>query len=177
MNLLEVTISKKEFKRIFSKILVDSDDPFTKCWTWTGSLDQQGYGLLWYRRRTERIHRVLYAFFIHPIPRGTKETRTTQLDHICNNRACCNPHHLRIVTQRINTLRGNGPSAINFRKTHCKHGHKLPDRDENGERKHYCPTCDLIRHKTRIEGQQREYWLQKAREAAKRYYSKHPKKT
>lgn len=51
------------------------------------------------------------------------------IDHICKNKACVNPIHLRMCTNRENCLRDNlGVSAINARKTHCLNGHDLLDR-------------------------------------------------
>jgi len=47
------------------------------------------------------------------------------VDHLCRNTCCINPDHMEIVTLAENILRGNCPSAINSRKTHCKRGHKL----------------------------------------------------
>jgi hypothetical protein len=164
---LTAFLSPKEHKRIFSKILIDNK---TGCWNWTGSLDFQGYGLLWYKNRTERSHRVLYAFFIKPIPRGSKITKTFQLDHVCKNKRCCNPKHLEIVNQRTNIIRGGGPSAINYRKIYCKHGHELPKINKIGRRD--CKMCDSIRKKERMTGPKREYWLNKAKESSRRYYHK-----
>lgn len=166
MNYLSASFSPKEHKRIFSKISIDDE---TGCWNWTGSLDEQGYGLLWFKRRTERIHRVMFAFFKHPIPRGSKETKLFQLDHLCMNRRCCNPDHLEIVNQRTNILRGTSPVAINSRKTHCKYGHPLSTTPSG---KRACRICDSIRHKKRMQGDKREYWLKKQNEASKRFYWK-----
>lgn len=167
LKYLTVSFNEKEKKRIFSKISID---PNTGCWIWDGSQDGGGYGLVWYHNRTERIHRVLYAWKYGPIPRGAKPTKIAQLDHVvCNNTICCNPEHLELVTQKINVLRGNSIIAISARKTHCKYGHKLPERNASGKRRN-CPICDRLRHKKRIEGPDRDYWLKKQCEASKRYY-------
>ena len=41
-------------------------------------------------------------------------------------RHCVSPHHLRLVTHKINTTENsNGLTAINKRKTHCKRGHEF----------------------------------------------------
>lgn len=170
MEYLSVSFSPKEYKRIFSKISIDNK---TDCWNWTGSLDGFGYGLLWYKRKTERIHRVIYSFFKHQIPRGRDATKFAQLDHICKNKKCCNPEHLELVSQKTNILRADSPVSRNARKTHCKHGHLLIV-NNNGRRD--CHICDSIRHKKRMSGDMREYWLKKNCEATKRYYWKNKSK-
>jgi hypothetical protein len=49
-----------------------------------------------------------------------------ELDHFaCENRACCNPAHVRPVTHRENVLRGRSFAVENKAKTHCKNGHPL----------------------------------------------------
>jgi hypothetical protein len=48
-----------------------------------------------------------------------------QIDHLCRNRACCNPEHLEAVSRKENILRGKAPSAVNAKKTHCHRGHLL----------------------------------------------------
>lgn len=47
-------------------------------------------------------------------------------------RSCVNPDHLECVTNRINTLRGNTVTGINYRKTHCPRGHEY--NEQNTER-------------------------------------------
>jgi len=140
MDELIVTFSPKEHTRIFAKIFVNQ---VNKCWEWQGSLDKQGYGLLWYKQKTERIHRVMYAFFIKPIPRGIKNRRFAQVDHLCRNHACCNPEHLELIAQRVNVLRGISPPAIASRRINCIHGHSL-EYTKNGKRRR-CRTCDRNR--------------------------------
>lgn len=46
-----------------------------------------------------------------------------QIDHLCRNRACCNPSHMEPVTVRQNTLRGEGLTARYARQTYCPSGH------------------------------------------------------
>ncbi len=43
----------------------------------------------------------------------------------CWERSCVNPDHLEPVSLVENVRRGNAPSAINARRTHCKRGHEF----------------------------------------------------
>src|SRR6185295_6552302 len=72
------------------------------CWIWKSALDTGGYGQF-YDVKTINSHRWTYQHFIGPIPPGL------DLDHLCRNRACCNPMHLEPVTRSENILRGTGP--------------------------------------------------------------------
>src|SRR5262245_4852943 len=80
------------------------------CWTWTGPLHENGYGLFTryvagFKRTdprrvlTRRAHRLSYEMFVGPIPRGL------ELDHLCRNRACVRPDHLEPVTHKVNCRR------------------------------------------------------------------------
>lgn len=76
------------------------------CWTWTGARDLRsgGYGMIRVNcvdgARTSRPHRVTWTILKGPIPDGLV------IDHIvCGNRLCCNPDHLRVVTQSENAAR------------------------------------------------------------------------
>ena len=93
-----------------------------ECWIWTKSVNKDGYGLCWNPILKDiHSHRVAYMLLVGAIPKGLT------LDHLCRNRACCNPAHLEPVTVRVNNLRGVGICAINARKTHCKNGHDITD--------------------------------------------------
>lgn len=94
----------------------------TGCIEWTGYLDKDGYGQIRPAGRKStnmRVHRWAYEHFVGPIPDGLV------IDHLCKNRACCNPDHLEPVTARENWLRGDGPARINADKTHCIYDHPL----------------------------------------------------
>jgi hypothetical protein len=100
---------------IFDRLVVDEDG----CWRWPGAKNPKGYGVI--RRDGKRlpVHRVAYELRVGPIPDGLV------LDHLCRVRNCANPAHLEPVTPGENTLRGEGPAAVNARKTHCSRGHLL----------------------------------------------------
>lgn len=100
------------------------------CWPWLRS-GSKGYGRLVVRGVRKLAHRYFYEEMRGPIPSGLT------LDHLCRNRACVNPWHLEPVTVRDNVLRGNGLSAVNARKTHCKRGHEFTE--ENTRHLSYRP--------------------------------------
>lgn len=109
----------KPFADLPSRVqrLIDLNDD--GCWLFTGSLNHQGYGVLSPDLRPRIAHRFTYEVLVGSIPQGLT------LDHLCRNRACVNPAHMEPVTMRENTLRGNGRSAVNARKTHCPRSHPL----------------------------------------------------
>jgi HNH endonuclease len=101
-------------QRIAERIRVEDD-----CWIWTRGTTREGYALLSVRNRTYVVHRLMYEILIGPIPEGLT------LDHMCERPSCVNPFHCELSTMRENILRGNGPPAVNARKTHCKNEHPL----------------------------------------------------
>lgn len=106
------------------------------CWLWVGT-DNGKYGTLGLSidgtRTSLYAHRLSYEMHVGPIPEGLT------IDHLCRVPLCVNPDHLEAVTQRENSLRGTGVSAVNARKTHCPKGHPLDGLRTSGRR--YCKTC------------------------------------
>lgn len=116
------------------------------CWFWMGGLNSDGHGNFWFRGRTVPAHRFSYilAHGEDSIPAGQV------IDHKCRNRRCVNPDHLRPLSNAQNVLCGEGHSARNFVKTHCKNGHELSGANiiwtKDGRRN--CRTC-VIAYKRR----------------------------
>jgi hypothetical protein len=127
-------------------------DPSTGCWNWTRYLDKDGYGKAsWRFYKTHRAHRVAYFSLVGDIPSGL------QIDHLCRNRRCCNPHHLELVTLADNVRRGLAGKAAGLRmamKTHCPKGHEYAgdnlhiSRYRGGTHRE-CRACDRERSRRR----------------------------
>lgn len=130
-----------EYQRIFSKIQVISTFSYgnSPCWVWTGSKSKEGYAHISFRGRHEKAHRVLYAAFVDRVPRGRFHG---VLDHLCDNKSCVNPIHLKLTSNRENVLRGTGMSARYARRTHCGKGHPLSgDNLRVTKAGRHCITC------------------------------------
>jgi hypothetical protein len=93
------------------------------CWVWQGAKSEDGYGIITIREKREYVHRAMYQLFIGPI------NNNRELDHLCRNRACCNPVHLELVSSRENSLRGNHPLFVLHKRMietgRCRKGHNL----------------------------------------------------
>jgi len=122
-------------------------DTKTGCWIWTGA-KTNGYGRI-SRGRHARIsaQRHVWEAVNGAVP------QEKMLDHLCRVRACVNPSHLEVVTNKENVLRGVGPSAVAARKTTCDLGHPLVPYKKPATRAfRHCQIC-------RNEHQRNKYWL------------------
>lgn len=104
----------------------------TRCLVWTGRTNR-GYGRFRVSTNVQGMaHRWAYERWVGPIPEGLT------IDHLCHNadadcvageacphRACVNPSHLELTTQRENTLRGKAVTAKFAVATHCVNGHEF----------------------------------------------------
>lgn len=74
-----------------------------ECWEWKGAKNEIGYGMMWWNGRTDRAHRV--SLHLHGVELPDRRTTGLVVDHICHNKLCVNPAHLRIVTQTDNVFK------------------------------------------------------------------------
>ncbi|MFD1104608.1 HNH endonuclease signature motif containing protein [Sphingobium olei] len=131
-------------RRIASRVEIDESG----CWNCSYGRDTSGYPQVSYLSRMELTHRVMYVAAKGIIPSAL------QLDHLCRNRACCNPDHLEAVPSRENTMRGDTIIARNAAVTHCPKGHEygpnnaFPADLKRGKQRR-CRTCHLEKSKQR----------------------------
>lgn len=126
-------------------------DNLNGCWIWKLSKDTKGYGRIWLFGKYKSTHRLAYEYWKGEIP------KELQIDHLCRNRACCNPTHLEAVTAKENWHRGIRKTIKTFltgkdhpqgKKTHCKWGHEFNEKNTSiclGGR--ICLTCKRNRMK------------------------------
>jgi len=76
------------------------------CWEWTAGCTGKGYSRfvagskIDASNRLVYAHRLAYEILTGAIPQGL------QADHLCRNRACIRPTHIELVTNAVNSQRG-----------------------------------------------------------------------
>lgn len=83
----------KIFDRLFSRV----SELENGCLVYTWGKDKDGYGWMGYRNKQKRTSQLAYHLCIGDIPQGM------HVLHSCDNPPCCNPKHLFLGNDKINT--------------------------------------------------------------------------
>lgn len=121
-----------------------------------GRLIGGGYSQIYVKGKHVLAHRHLWVLVKGPIP------PELEIDHLCRNRACSNPDHLRVVTHLVN-MRESAVVLVwkaKAMKTHCPRGHAYDEANtyantRNGRVHRQCRQC---RHEYQVA-----YWRRKVR--------------
>lgn len=92
------------------------------CWNFVSSISHTGSGRFFMNGKCRDAYRVSYELFIGEIPKGH------ELHHICENRLCVNPDHLKVLTRKDHLKCSPTQIAyMNAHKTHCPQGHEYTE--------------------------------------------------
>lgn len=124
-------------QRVIDRALSNIDiDPERGCWISRYSVGSHGYAQIGWNEPGERtqmklVHRVAYVAVRGPIPADMT------VDHMCKQRRCCNPDHLRLLSNYENGRRTDGRD---WPVGQCANGHPNSMLEEFSGRMH-CGVC------------------------------------
>jgi hypothetical protein len=131
-------VTTKQLDNFFDKVDIPN---FTSCWVWNAYKLRDGYGRVGISGRNYLSHRLLYSLALD----GVDEDLV--MDHLCRNRACVNPLHLRQTTIEVNVKTGKSGEYNKNKKT-CPKGHSYNKENtrykkSGGYTRRVCRKCDL----------------------------------
>lgn len=121
--------------RFWAKVNIPAD--VLGCWEWTGALNPgNGYAVIQAAPGRRRFaHQVSYELSMGTIGTGM------EIDHVCRNRKCVNPLHLRAVSASDNSR-----ARPDRKVTHCPKGHPYSGDNLYEHKGHrHCRACQAER--------------------------------
>lgn len=141
---------KHKTREIVESVFWSNVTKTENCWIWTGYVSNFGYGRFFYWSTEWSAHRLSFLYS------GQKLHGHLVLDHICRNRLCVNPEHLRQVPQRVNALSGIGITARNHAKTHCDYGHEFSGENLKVDPRTSARSCRICNNRRAAEWRERK---------------------
>lgn len=133
----------KKKKRTYDQYILSNIDirDRDECWPWILPAHKTGYGRGSFNNKQFLAHRASYEYFKEPIPKGLV------IDHICKNRICVNPNHLRVVTNLENVTQNSNSLTVKLKnQTHCKRGHLFDEENTYSyKNSRQCKICFKLR--------------------------------
>lgn len=148
-----MSLSSEHLDRFWSRVTLRQFG----CWEWIHE-QRKGYGVFRVCGVKYAAHRLSFTLLKREIPANLV------IDHLCRNTLCVNPDHMEPVQNKINILRGIGPTAVNARKVYCRNGHELSFENiwkgRNAKKQRRCAICikDYYQaNKEAIKARMRQY--------------------
>jgi hypothetical protein len=111
--------------RFWNKVRVGVNQ--ASCWYWKASTHNFGYGTFRINGKTYLAHKLALFFWT-----GEDKSDIKQVNHSCNNPACCNPNHLYWGTPKENTK--DAIKSGRFRNPPVFHGEEHPNAILNNDK-------------------------------------------
>lgn len=93
-------LSAECLKSIKNRMSIYSYHDVSGCTIWIGSRNNRGYGVVWFNGKLRLAHRVSWYLSHNKWP-----DKGLVIDHICCDKRCINPKHLRELTNWRNIRR------------------------------------------------------------------------
>lgn len=117
---ISVTLGQiARYGAVLQRLLTETEFTDGGCWIWRGPTNANGYGMVAFRARPHRVHRLAFEIFVEPVGGPT-----------CEHRLCWRLDHLEAITRSESIRRAaHGPTAHGneWRRTHCRRGHELSE--------------------------------------------------